>query len=108
MTHSGLVIDLRGHRIGSLDDFWDAVAGPCGLPVWFGRNLDAWSDTIQGRGISDVIDRHDTLVVQVDGTGMFAGNHPDAQALADVFDGEQNRLEIQTFHRDGKCHAASA
>ncbi|MFD8110295.1 barstar family protein [Streptomyces microflavus] len=94
MTHSELVIDLRGHRIGSLDDFWDAVTGPCGLPDWFGRNLDAWSDTIHSRGISDVIDRHDTLVVHVDRTGLFAGNHPDAQALADVFDGQQNCLAL--------------
>ncbi|MEU6285701.1 barstar family protein, partial [Streptomyces sp. NPDC047028] len=25
------------------NDFWDAVSEPCGLPGWFGRNLDAWS-----------------------------------------------------------------
>lgn len=30
-----------------------------GLPEWFGRNLDAWSDTIATRGISEVIDSHD-------------------------------------------------
>ncbi|MFJ1958433.1 barstar family protein [Streptomyces microflavus] len=92
MTHSELVIDLRGHRIRTLDDFWDAVAGPCGLPAWFGRNLDAWADTIHSRGISDVIDRHHTLVIHVDRAGMFAGNDRDARALADVFDGERNRL----------------
>jgi Rrf2 family protein len=34
----------------------DAVSGPCGLPVWFGRNLDAWSDRAETRGISEVID----------------------------------------------------
>ncbi|MFK0150349.1 barstar family protein [Streptomyces griseus] len=96
MTRSGLVIDLRGHRIETLDDFWDAVAGPCGLPDWFGRNLDAWADTIQGRGISDVVDRHDTMVVHVDRTGLFAADNPEAQALADVFDGEQNRLALHS------------
>ncbi|MEW1583554.1 barstar family protein [Streptomyces microflavus] len=96
MTHSALVIDLRGHRIESLDDFWDAVAEPCGLPDWFGRNLDAWSDTIQGRGISDLIDQHDTLIIHIDRTGMFAGSPADARALADIFDGEQNRLVLHT------------
>ncbi|MEE1792592.1 barstar family protein [Streptomyces sp. BE308] len=96
MTDSGLVVDLRGHRIETLDDFWDAVAEPCGLPGWFGRNLDAWADTIHSRGISDVIDRHRTLTVHVDRTGLFAGNRPDAQALADTFDGEHNHLITHT------------
>ncbi len=31
-TASKLVVDLRGRSIGTLDDFWDAVTGPCGLP----------------------------------------------------------------------------
>ncbi|WP_308369800.1 barstar family protein [Streptomyces sp. McG3] len=88
------MLDLRGRRIETLDEFWDAVAGPCGLPDWFGRNLDAWADTIHGRGISDVIDRHSTLSVHVGRTGMFAVNGPDARALGEVFDGEQNRLVV--------------
>ncbi|MEI5034354.1 barstar family protein [Streptomyces sp. S1A(2023)] len=94
MTESELVIDLRGRRIETLDDFWDAVTGPCGLPDWFGRNLDAWEDTIHGRGISDVIDRHSTLSVHVDRTGIFAANDPDARALGEVFDGERNKLVV--------------
>ncbi|MFJ9111957.1 barstar family protein [Streptomyces sp. NPDC102283] len=94
MTESELVIDLCGRRIETLDDFWDAVAVPCGLPAWFGRNLDAWADTIHGRGISDVIDRHSTLSVHVDRTGMFAANGPDARALGQVFDGQQNKLVV--------------
>ncbi|MFF2041474.1 barstar family protein [Kitasatospora sp. NPDC058170] len=94
MTNSELVVDLRGRPVGSLDDFWDAVTGPCGLPTWFGRNLDAWADTIGSRGISEVIDSHDLLVVHVDGRGLFAGNRPEARALADTFDGEQNRLVV--------------
>jgi hypothetical protein len=55
-----LIVDLRGKRIETLDDFWDAVSGPCELPSWFGRNVEAWRDTIQTRGISSLIDRHDT------------------------------------------------
>ncbi|MEU5417449.1 barstar family protein [Streptomyces clavifer] len=94
MTESELVVDLRGTRIATLDDFWDAVAEPCGLPTWFGRNLDAWADTLHNRGISEVIDRHHALAIHVDRTGMFAGEHRDAQALADVFDGERHRLII--------------
>lgn len=97
MTDSELVIDLRGRRIETLDDFWDAVTGPCGLPDWFGRNLDAWADTIHGRGISDVIDRHGTLSVHVDRTGIFAANDPDARALGEVFDGEQNKLVVHAL-----------
>lgn len=42
---SELIVDLRGQLIETLDDFWDTVSKPCGLPEWFGRNLDAWSDT---------------------------------------------------------------
>ena len=30
----------------TLDDFWDAVTEPCGLPEWFGRNTDAWRELI--------------------------------------------------------------
>ncbi|MEU1576744.1 barstar family protein [Streptomyces collinus] len=62
-----LVVDLRGQSTETLDDFWDAVTGPCGLPEWFGRNTDAWRDTVQTRGISEVIDRYDVLVVHVTG-----------------------------------------
>ncbi|MEU0687530.1 barstar family protein [Streptomyces uncialis] len=94
MTDNELVVDLRGQPIETLEDFWDAVAGPCGLPVWFGRNLDAWADTIHTGGISDVIDRHDVLIVHVEQRGLFTGQHPDGHSLADVFDGQRNRLVI--------------
>ncbi|MFJ9696010.1 barstar family protein [Kitasatospora sp. NPDC101183] len=89
-----LRIDLRGHAMETLNDFWDAVAGPCGLPEWFGRNLDAWSDTIETRGISEVIDSHDTLVIHVDRQGLFDGSRREAQVLADTFDGQTNQLCI--------------
>jgi hypothetical protein len=36
-----LVIDLRDRIIKTPNEFWDAMQEPCGLPDWFGRNLDA-------------------------------------------------------------------
>lgn len=87
-----LVVDLRGRLIETLNDFWDAVSEPCGLPEWFGRNLDAWSDTIEARGISEVIDSRDVLIVHVDQQGLFERNRSEAHVLADIFDGEQNQL----------------
>ncbi|MFE5847640.1 barstar family protein, partial [Streptomyces niveus] len=42
MTDTELIVDLRGQLIETLNDFWGAVSEPCGLPEWFGRNLDAW------------------------------------------------------------------
>ena len=89
-----LLVDLRGQDIETLDDFWDAVAGPCGLPEWFGRNLDAWWDTIESRGISDVIDGHDTLVIHVDRRGLFEGGRREGRVLAETFDGQRNQLHI--------------
>ncbi|MFH8491998.1 barstar family protein [Streptomyces longisporoflavus] len=94
MADTKLLVDLRGRTIETLDDFWDAVAEPCGLPAWFGRNLDAWSDTIQARGISDVIDSHEVLAVHVDQQGLFSGDQRDGQALTRIFDGEQNLLVV--------------
>lgn len=94
MTKSELIVDLRGQVIETLNDFWDAVSEPCGLPAWFGRNLDAWSDTIETRGISEVIDSHDILIVHVDKQGLFDGHRQEANILASTFDGEQNRLVL--------------
>ncbi|WP_406840006.1 barstar family protein [Streptomyces sp. AHU1] len=94
MTDSELIVDLRGRLIETLDDFWDAVSEPCGLPEWFGRNLNAWSDTIETRGISEVIDSHDLLTVHVDKLGLFGGHQQEADILAGIFDGEQNRLVV--------------
>ncbi|MER6277697.1 barstar family protein [Streptomyces sp. NPDC059688] len=94
MADSELIVDLRGQMIETLDDFWDAVSEPCGLPAWFGRNLDAWSDTIGTRGISEVIDSHDVLTVHVDRQGLFSGHRQEAIVLADIFDDEQNQLVV--------------
>ncbi|MGI5526837.1 barstar family protein [Streptomyces syringium] len=97
MTNSELIVDLRGRLIKTLNDFWDAVAEPCGLPEWFGRNLDAWSDTIETRGISAVIDSHDILIVHVDEQGLFDRHRQEATILASVFDGQQNRLIVHAL-----------
>lgn len=86
---SELVVDLRGRPIETLDDFWDALAE---LPEWFGRNTEAWRDTIQTRGISDVIDSYDVLVVHVDERGVFAARNREARALRSAFAGRQSRL----------------
>jgi Barstar (barnase inhibitor) len=89
-----LVVDLRGRKMETLDDFWDAVAGPCGLPAWFGRNIEAWRDTIQVRGISDLIDRHDAVVVHVDRAGLFCRKNREARALRETFAGRRSRLVV--------------
>jgi hypothetical protein len=62
-VHDGdpLVVDLRSRPITSLDGPWDALAGPCGLPDWFGRTLDAWNDTVGTGAISAVLDAHPHL-----------------------------------------------
>jgi Barstar (barnase inhibitor) len=93
-ANTELVVDLRGQSIETLDDFWDAVSEPCGLPHWFGRNTEAWRDTIQVRGISEVIDRYDVLVVHVDNQGIFAAKHHDARALRRTFAGRRSRLIV--------------
>lgn len=71
-----------------------------------GRNLNAWSDTIETRGISEVIDSHDILVVHVDQSGLFNGQRQDAEVLADIFDGEQNRLVVHGPSECGDAHGA--
>lgn len=91
---SELVVDLRGRPIETLDDFWDAVTEPCGLPGWFGRNTEAWRDTIQTRGISEAIDSYDVLVVHVDKQGVFAARNREARALRSAFSGKQSRLVV--------------
>ncbi|MEV0090277.1 barstar family protein [Streptomyces sp. NPDC050738] len=93
---SSLVVDLRPLPLASLDDFWDAVAAPCGLPDWFGRNLDAWWDTIGTRGVSEVIDAHEVLVVRATPTGLFAPGNADGVRLAGVFaETDSARLELE-------------
>lgn len=93
-TETELVVDLQGQQIETLDDFWDAVSGPCGLPDWFGRNVEAWRDTLQTRGISEVIDRYDVVAVHVDKQGIFAGGSREVRALRRAFAGRRSRLVV--------------
>lgn len=93
-TQSELVVDLRGRPIETLDDFWDAMTEPCGLPEWFGRNVTAWGDTLHTRGISEVIDSFDVLVVHVDKRGIFAQRNVEARSLRRAFAGRHSRLVV--------------
>lgn len=93
-TETELVVDLRGRSIETIDDFWDAVAAPCGLPKWFGRNTEAWRDSIHTRGISEVIDSYDVLVIHVDKQGVFAAQNSEARALRSAFAGRRSRLVV--------------
>ncbi|MEU6490749.1 hypothetical protein ABZ890_10200 [Streptomyces sp. NPDC046984] len=93
-NESERVVDLRGRPVETLDDFWDAVTEPCGLPEGFGRTTEAWRDTIQTRGIFEVIDSYDVLVVHVDKRGVFAARTREPRALRSAFAGKQTRLVV--------------
>lgn len=67
-----LIVDLRSHTLTSSEALWEALMEPCGLPSWFGRNLNAWWDTIDAGCISEVIDEHALVVVLVAPGGIFA------------------------------------
>lgn len=85
MGAAELVVDLRDRRIETLADFWDSIAGPLGLPDWFGRNLDALWDTIENGGISATVDDADPLIVRVSPSGLFAPGNSDGTRLIRVF-----------------------
>ena len=82
-----LIVDLTDLTIGSWDALWDALAEPCGLPTWFGRNLNAWIDTIHTGGISETIDDHPILIIRVRRTGLFEPGHVGGEAFAEVTNG---------------------
>ena len=79
-----LLVDLSDRTIESWSAMWDSLITPCGLPEWFGRNLNAWWDTIDTGAISSVIDEHPSLVVRIAPRGMFAPGNPDGAAFAEV------------------------
>jgi len=85
-VHDGepLIVDLRAGPISSWDELWDALEEPCGLPDWFGRNLDAWHDALGTGAISAVVDAHPYLIVQVLGQGLFAPSNADGLSFAEV------------------------
>lgn len=90
MSHLGrqegdpLPVNLSDRTIESWSALWASLTQPCGLPDWFGRNLNAWWDTIDTGGISAVLDEHLKVVVRVAAGGMFAPGHPDGVAFAEV------------------------
>ncbi|ANS65512.1 hypothetical protein SLINC_3288 [Streptomyces lincolnensis] len=87
-----LVVDLRGRSFDTLDEFWDAVAGPLGLPEGFGRNPDALRDTLQAGGVSEVVDSYDVIVVHADKRGIFASRDHETRALRTAFAGRRSQL----------------
>ncbi|MCT9084792.1 barstar family protein [Streptomyces fulvoviolaceus] len=93
-TPTELVVDLRGRPFDTLEQFWDALTEPLGLPEWFGRNTEALRDTLQVGGISDVIDSHDVVIVHVDKQGIFTRRDRETRHLRSAFAGKQSRLVI--------------
>jgi hypothetical protein len=73
-----LVVDLRDRLIETTRQLWDALAGPCGLPDWFGRNLNAWNDTPYG-GVSARL-----VATTAKPTRPVRHGHPGRQAFIDV------------------------
>jgi hypothetical protein len=78
-----MLVDLSAHIITSTDQLWDLLAPPCGLPVWFGRNLDAWHNTLRG-GVSELIDAHENLIIRLRPQGLFAADDGCGQAFVDA------------------------
>jgi hypothetical protein len=78
-----LLIDLSRSIIDSTDRLWDLLAPPCGLPVWFGRNVDAWRDTLRG-GISEIVDSHQSLVIRLIPIGLFAPDDERGKAFVEA------------------------
>ena len=79
-----LDVDLRSLTIDTWDDLWDALSERCGLPTWFGRNLNAWWDTIEAGAIADRIDAHPSMVVRLDRVGFFAPGNEGGEAFIEV------------------------
>ena len=79
-----LEIDLRPFVIGTWDELWDILTERCRLPSMFGRNLNAWWDTIEAGAISDLIDDHPSMVLLLDPVGIFAPGNDDGEAFIAV------------------------
>src|SRR5438034_11564900 len=77
-----LIVDRRDCTIDPWPVLWDALMQPCGLPEWFGRNLDAWWDTIQTGAISATLDEPSALIVYV--SGPWFSPESDGQAFVEV------------------------
>jgi hypothetical protein len=90
-----LVVDLRERGINSADELWDALADPCGLPDWFGRNLNAWNDTLGVGAISAVLDAHPYLIVRVCRRGFFASGADGAAFVEVTANTGQGRVDVE-------------
>jgi hypothetical protein len=90
-----LVVDLSGMIVGSTDELWDQLAQPCGLPPWFGRNLDAWVDTLRG-GVSETLDSILMLVIAVQPLGLFAPGNKRGETFTAMCD-DSGRVKVERF-----------
>ena len=79
-----LVVDLTAVSITSWSELWGALQRLCGLPDWFGRNLEAWNDTLGTGAISALLDANPYLIVRVLGKGLFAPGNAEGLAFAEV------------------------
>ena len=90
------MVDLRSDDIQNWSQLWDALADPCGLPSWFGRNLNAWWDTIQTGGISDILDDHPFVTVLISGRGLFAPGADGDGFIQTTNECEYARAEVES------------
>ena len=91
-----LVVDLRSRGLESWSQLWDALAETCGLPSWFGRSLDAWWDTIEAGGISDVLDDHSFVTILVSAQGLFAPGAGGDRFIQTTNESEYARAEVES------------
>ena len=88
-----LVIDLREKDIQCWEELWDELSFRCGLPRWFGRNLDAWWDTIQARNISSLVDAH-FLIIRLPRAGLFGPGADGARFVDTTNESDYARVEF--------------
>lgn len=88
-----LTVDLTDTVIESTDDLWDRLARPCGLPAWFGRNLDAWEETIRGN-VSEILDSHSMVVIRARGRGLFAPDNDRGKLFRQICE-ESGRARVE-------------
>lgn len=94
MNQPPRTIDLRSTRIAEWDDLWDALARPLDLPTWFGRNLDAWWDTIESGDVSGAVDRHQGLIIRVRPEGLFAPGADGERFVTTTNESEHVRIDL--------------
>jgi uncharacterized protein YndB with AHSA1/START domain len=88
-------IDLSSRVLETPDQVWDALTELCHLPKWFGRNLDAWCDTLRG-GITDAIDGTGVVVIRVVDNGIFSSKSGWARKFIDATEDEGHGKVVVT------------